>query len=319
MSEFKRFTFSPEAAADVLQSMGYRGNINREGCLPVVESATNGARFYVNFRSPRDDDPSKGFEEIQFDTGFAVGPDVNTNNLVRMCNYFNANYRFAKLAVVGNPNRYITMSLDLPVTSGDPAWFEHYVEAFIGLIGTFIEEIVETDVFRGDGCWALFQNSIELLHGATKDPVAAINLYRRAAEKGYAGSQNNLGDLYEAAEYLPKSDDFAVYWYTRSAERGEPTAYLSLSTLLSEKAVDRPMLIEALKFAFLAVERLPKGYNMKTAEACVERLTERLTEEEVEEAKTKAKSWMPLYQETRLMSDTPSGGRDAEEQPRLLH
>jgi len=60
----------------------------------------------------------------------------------------------------------------------------------------------------------------------------AARLYRQSADLGFAGAQNNLGDMYEAGQGVPKSEKAAIHWYTRAAERGEPTAYLSLASLL---------------------------------------------------------------------------------------
>jgi TPR repeat protein len=157
------------------------------------------------------------------------------------------------------------------------------------------------------------------LFGSNRNPDLAVLLYRKAAEKGYAGSQNNLGDQYESGNNLPKSDEFAVYWYARSAERGEPTAYLSLATLFSQKAVDKEMLIEAAKFAILAIERLPDGLNKKTAKECLASLSSRLEEDDLELAYTLAEGWSPLFQEHRLMSDTPQIREYAEAEYRSLH
>jgi hypothetical protein len=134
---------------------------------------------------------------------------------------------------------------------------------------------------------------------------AAIRHYRAAAEAGYAGSQNNLGDLYETGTGVPANDKFAIYWYVRAAERGEPTAYFSLSTLLPIGTDDRKILIEAAKFALLAINQLPDGKNKAEARSHFLKLKDRLTSAEISQAFDAAKRWQPLYQETQLMSDTP--------------
>lgn len=305
MSEQQKATLLPEDAATRLQEMGYRGRVIRDGAIVKVESATNGAKFFVNFFSPQDNDPSKGYEEIQFDSGYALPNDVNSARLIQCCNKFNSEYRFAKVAVYGQKYRYVTMKIDFPILSHKPNSFEQCASIFITLLQNFIDEVIQSDACQEDGCTKLHCDAIAALFGSNRNPESAIELYRQAAERGYAGSQNNLGDQYECAENLPKSDEFAIYWYTRAAERGEPTAYLSLATLLSQKAVDREMLIEAAKFAFLAVERLPDGLNKKTGRDCLAALSKRLEEEDFELAHALAQSWMPLFQEHRLMSDTP--------------
>ena len=319
MSALRKPTLLPDDAASMLQDMGYRGRVIKDGEIVKVESATNGAKFFINFFSPQDNDPSKGFEEIQFDTGYALPNDVNSAKLINRCNRFNAEYRFAKIAVYGQKYRFVTMKIDFPILSNDAQSFEQCASMFISLMQRFIDEVIQSDACKGDGCTELHCDAVAALFGSNRNPDLAVLLYRKAAEKGYAGSQNNLGDQYESGNNLPKSDEFAVYWYARSAERGEPTAYLSLATLFSQKAVDKEMLIEAAKFAILAIERLPDGLNKKTAKECLASLSSRLEEDDLELAYTLAEGWSPLFQEHRLMSDTPQIREYAEAEYRSLH
>ena len=319
MSELWKSTILPEDAAKILQDMGYRGRVIRDGEIVKVESATNGNKFFVNFFSPQDKDPSKGYEEIQFDTGFSLRYDVNSAHLINQCNKFNYEYRFARLSVWGQKYRYVTMKVDYPVLSKDPRCFEQCASIFISLMQSFVEEVIESDAFKEDGCSELYQSALEHMFGSNRNIEAAIHLYRKAAERGFAGSQNNLGDQYEQAKNLPKSNEFAIYWYTRAAERGEPTAYLSLATLLTEKAVDQEMLVEAAKFTLLALERLPEGQNKKTGEDCLAALASRLDEEDFERAKELARSWEPLFQEHRLMGDAPQANEQHAIASQTIH
>ena len=142
--------------------------------------------------------------------------------------------------------------------------------------------------------------------GEQPDLAESARNYRFAAEEGYAGSQNNLGDYYETGLGLKQNDKFAVYWYARAAERGEPTAYLSLSSFLPKETADTDILIEALKFAILAADKLPKGKNQAKAVANGVALRARLSESDQKIAEELAQKWDPLYQESHLMSDTPS-------------
>lgn len=129
-------------------------------------------------------------------------------------------------------------------------------------------------------------------------------LYRTSADAGFSGAQNNLGDMYELGESVPKNKEFAVYWYTRAAERGEPTAYLSLSTILSDESTDEEVLIEALKYALLAMYKLPEGLNMLMAEETARKILALLSPNSIQRARELARNWDPLYQEKYLMSDT---------------
>ena len=319
MSEFQKSTIFPETAATILQDKGYRAKVNTGGKFPFIESAANGLKFYVNFLYAKDEDPSNGYDDFQFDTGFGIGWDVNINSLLHVVNAFNHVYRFSKVSISGSEQPIITLKFDAHLSGEAEQSFDYYAGFFIHMIGCFVREIIETDVFRGDGCGELHNNAIQFFLGEKRDPEAAIALYRKAAELGYAGSQNNLGDQYELAKFLPKSNEFAIYWYTRAAERGEPTAYLSLATLLSEIAVDDDMLIEAAQFAHLAIEKLPQGFNRNTAQDCLELLKTRLTDDELQKAHDRATRWRPLYQEKRLMSDTPNIFEETCNKPQLLH
>lgn len=129
----------------------------------------------------------------------------------------------------------------------------------------------------------------------------AARSYRLSADQGYAGAQNNLGDLYATGRGVPKSVMAAIYWYTRSAERGEPTAYLSLASLLSQDTTDPEILIEALKYAALAYNFLPAGTNKTSAEALSTALSAKLTQADRRRVLELVTRWAPMHQEERLM------------------
>lgn len=319
MSDIQKPVIFPEAAATILQDKGYRAKLNKEGRFPYIESSTDGWKFYVNFLYAKDDDPQNGYEELQFDAGFRIGWDLNINRLLLKINRFNQLYRFSKVMISGSDDPLILMKFDVNLSGEAEQSFSYHAGFFMHMIGCFQREILDTDAFKGDGCGELHNDALRLLSGSNRDPEAAIALYREAAARGYAGSQNNLGDQYEIGKFLPKSNEAAIYWYTRAAERGEPTAYLSLATLLSEIAVDHDMLLEAATFAHLALEKLPQGFNHKAAHDCLELLKGRLTEDELQKSQDRATRWQPLYQERRLMSDTPRTSEETDFKPQLLH
>ncbi len=153
---------------------------------------------------------------------------------------------------------------------------------------------------------ANFNLAIQNRWGPNPSLPEVVRLYRESAKDGFAGAQNNLGDLYESGEGVKRNDKFAIYLYTRAAERGEPTAYLSLATFLIEGAEEDAILIEALKFALLADRGLPDGENKKTAATAIRHIAVRLNVEQRKLAAEMAASWRPLYQEKYLMSDTPA-------------
>ncbi len=152
----------------------------------------------------------------------------------------------------------------------------------------------------------IYAIALEHQHGTHADFATAGSLYRESAQMGFAGAQNNLGDMYEGGVGLAQSDLMAMFWYTRAAERGEPTAYLSLASLMYKLKTDTPTLIEAMKFALWALALLPDGGNQAMARSLIELLTLELTADEVDAARALASDWKPLYQEQFLLSDDPA-------------
>ena len=151
--------------------------------------------------------------------------------------------------------------------------------------------------------YAAYAEGLQASTGVGQDMGVAAQLYRQSAVLGFAGAQNNLGDLYETGEGVPRNDKAAIYWYTRAAERGEPTAYLSLSSLLAEGTADKEVFVEALKYALLAKNFLREGSNKAAAELQSKTLKAKLAEADIERAVELATRWMPLYQEEHLLSD----------------
>jgi len=154
--------------------------------------------------------------------------------------------------------------------------------------------------------YAWHNEAVSQRHSDRPNLSEAVRLYKLAADANYAGSQNNLGDLYENGVGVPKIPAFAIYWFTRSAERGEPTAYLSLSTLLPQFSDEPDVLVEATKFAILAVGELGPGRNKASAERNLAELTAKLTPENARYAQQLADAWTPLYSEPSRMSDAPA-------------
>ena len=142
--------------------------------------------------------------------------------------------------------------------------------------------------------------------GEDQDPEEAFRLYQTSADLGFAGAQNNLGDHYERGEAVPQSDVGAVYWYTRAAERGEPTAYLGLASVLGNSDAGDDLLVEALKYAFLAKELLPEGGNKDLATVLQGLIAAKLSRSLHDEFIQRVKNWEPLFQEEYLASDSPA-------------
>ena len=75
--------------------------------------------------------------------------------------------------------------------------------------------------------------------------------------------------------------------------------------MLSAGTTDHEVLVEALKYALLATTALPDGKNKAAAEVLAMSLSAKFTEAQKTRVYDLVNQWAPLYQEDRLMSDSP--------------
>ena len=71
--------------------------------------------------------------------------------------------------------------------------------------------------------------------GVAQSYGAAIGWYTRAAEKGFASAQFNLGLKYDIGRGTPEDDARAGDWYARAAEQGHVKSEYNLSVLDADK------------------------------------------------------------------------------------
>ena len=152
----------------------------------------------------------------------------------------------------------------------------------------------------------LYHRALLKQWGENPDPEEALRLYQASADLGFAGAQNNLGDHYERGEVVPQSDVGAVFWYTRAAERGEPTAYLGLASVLGNSDAGDDLLVEALKYAVLAKALLPDGGNKDLATVLEGLIAAKLSRSSHEDFTNRLNNWEPLFQEEYLQADNPA-------------
>jgi TPR repeat protein len=141
----------------------------------------------------------------------------------------------------------------------------------------------------------------------TESRKEAAVWYRRAAEwngVGFAGSQNNLGDMYETGEGLPKSAGDAIYWYVRAALQGEPTAYLSLGSCFAKGVGVGRDLVEASFWLLLAAKNLGDGSNRAAAVKQLTEIGKSMTADQIRAAVQKAEAFVP-YAQTKLTIGDP--------------
>lgn len=291
-----------DEAAGHLQTLGFECGIISGEEHRYIEGKVHGLSFRIYFfrQQPLN---SEQYRNYQFEAGIGIGKHVNLNHLALLCNEFNCSYRFLKAIIsIGNSD-YVGLQMDCETGSEPIDKFQLDTEFFMHGITLFIDDIAKSRLIPDDQTSAMHSSALQELYGASPDPDSAILNYRSAAHEGFAGSQNNLGDLYETGHLVPKSEVYAAYWYSRAAERGEPTAYLSLAMLLS-KSTDPQVRIDAAKFAFLAQSQLREGKNRQAAVQCLNELEQTLSKSDLELAEKLSELWLPLYRERRRLSDT---------------
>ncbi len=293
-----------------MRSLGYKGKVVMGEDVSYVESATSGTIFALQCfdedRNPLGDMDS----EIALVRFYSVWPniaDYNELEIDGLCNWYNATQAFSKLYRRSTSEfSDLVLEADLYVLDGmTAASFEAKILLFIDhfeyarhCLGYYKRTSKAEIIDR-------HHRAIELIHGEHKDFAQATDLYRQNAYLGFAGSQNNFGDLFEEGTGVPRDNLLAVYWYTRASERGEPTAYLSLASILGESSTGADALTVAAKYAVLAADRLPEGINKLSAIQIRDKLAELLDPDTWNFAMSLAANFKPIYQEKSTMGDAP--------------
>ncbi len=302
---------TPAGVAVLLQGMGFQGKVIRTEESCYVESYTGGLQFHI-LCILAGGDQAKGntdtCEAIRFLGGWDDLPRYDERELADFFNWFQSNKRYAKAyRIWGEDTLQILVEAEWLVRDGITAsTFERLANIFSRLYqiaGNALDNIRQVDE---DGIVRRHDQAIACIHGPTRNTALAVELYRQNGDAGFAGSQNNLGDLYEQGQGVDQNPAYATYWYTRAAERGEPTAYLSLAQVLSSNSDEVDVLVDAAKFAILAVDCLPNGRNKDAANRIAERLADQLSTQDWSRSYDLAKAFRPLYQEPRLLSDIPA-------------
>jgi TPR repeat protein len=76
--------------------------------------------------------------------------------------------------------------------------------------------------------------SVEEEGGSVPQDKADALKYRRAADKGDASAQFNLGVRYHDGRRVPQYDTEAVKWFRRAADQGDATAKFNLAGMYAE-------------------------------------------------------------------------------------
>ena len=133
--------------------------------------------------------------------------------------------------------------------------------------------------------------------------IQASRYYRMAAERGFAGAQNNLGWAYYKGNGVPKNYSEAIYWLTRAAEQGEPFAYGSLGAMRFYGHGFRRDDVETYKWLKLAIDNLPPGNALEADRKLFNALTKRMSRLQVALAQERVTAWRPLRPTAHRIGD----------------
>lgn len=299
-----------DAFAEEIRSFGFKGQVVLDEECSLIISGTSGHSFLIYCYGLSDEVLANNKSEvglIRFHAKWKNLVNFEDKELDALCNWHNNNQPFTKMyTTFGDEGTDLFIEADLYILDGISS--ESFRVRFTKFVQQFEYARKCLSLCRYTDKEKIFERhnrAIELLNEDGSDLQEAVDLYRQNAHAGYAGSQNNFGDLFELGKIVPQDEYFAIYWYTRASERGEPTAYLSLASML-EKSRDNPdALTVAAKYAILAVEKLPEGVNKLSAIQIRDTLKEILDPYFYKLAVDLAVNFKPIYEEKWTLSDKP--------------
>jgi len=307
MTEFMKFQVP--SIVEAIQNFGFKAKVNEMDNCFFIESATSGLHFYLYCwpEATGQKDIDGEIYLIRLRGGWYELVDFNETEIDALCNWYNGNQAFTKLYRRNNDSSFdLILEADLFVLDGmSLSSFENRFHRFVIQLEYTNRCFNQCNSINKAEIMHRHNKAVEFMYGVAPDLDAAVSLYRHNSHLGYAGSQNNFGDLFENGSGVPKDDLMAIYWYTRASERGEPTAYLSLAQILEKARDNIDSLTIAAKYAILASEKLPEGKNKMVASQLRDVLKEAVDPVVYEFAQALADSFKPIYEEKWTMSDSP--------------
>ena len=280
----------------LMREMGYKGKVTEGEDWCWVESATNGTKFNIYAFSDQLLDPDSEARSIQFDGGWGGLSSMDARRFVMLCNRFNHDWRYAKATVSADQDRYsLIVKLDhyCPIGLTD-AEFYAVADMYIRLIEDMAKRAFVSNDESLNAQIERHKAATTMMWGPDPDTAEALALYVANARAGYAPSLNSLGEVYECGIEVSQSAPMATHFFTRAAERGNPSAYYGLARIIVETEEDEATLIEAAKFAMLAYRDLPEGQTRAQAGELRDLLMEKLSNEAQDLATRMAADWTPL-------------------------
>ena len=122
--------------------------------------------------------------------------------------------------------------------------------------------------------------------GIAHNNAKAVDWYRKAAEQGHAGAQNQIGLLYAEGRGVPRDDEVAFQWFRRAAEQGHASGQNNLGWFYERgRGVERDLVLAYAWFNLAAYQRNPNALRNRDI------LVQELTPDEILEAVRLSTKW----------------------------
>jgi TPR repeat protein len=108
-----------------------------------------------------------------------------------------------------------------------------------------------------------------------RDPGAAADWYRKAADAGLAKARNNLGSLYYSGLGVPKDARVAAEWFSKAASQNHAGAQYNLANLYETGDGVAKSLSEARKWYTEVAEKAADKQLAADAKEALDRLSGR--------------------------------------------
>jgi TPR repeat protein len=118
--------------------------------------------------------------------------------------------------------------------------------------------------------------------------------YRKAADKGDAKAQFNIGLMYANGDGVPQDDTQAVTWFRNAAGQGDAAAQLNLGVAYAQgQGVPQEYVSAHMWFSLAAAQGAQDAVKNRHIAA------KRMTHEQIVEAQKLAREWKPTVQPTQ--------------------
>jgi serine/threonine protein kinase len=121
-------------------------------------------------------------------------------------------------------------------------------------------------------CQFLLGRILETGSGGPKDPGAAADWYRKAADAGLAKARYNLGALYYSGEGVPKDRRAAAEWFSKAAYQNHAGAQFNLANLYETGDGVPKSISEAKKWYTEVVEKASDKQLVAEAQEALDKL-----------------------------------------------